>query len=330
MILKYKDYLLESLLLESELILSDDFIDLLKSMKSSKIRDFLLINLSKNDKQLSLFTNDLNLKYNYLDISKTNNDEVTFTLDKKAKEITGDIWDSNRNPIKIGRVINSIIKSNDLNISPKEIEDFINLYKSSIDKKNNQFYYFDIVKGEDIKAYYKKENYKEVKGETNLIKSCMNEMDSNIFNMYSNNPDVCSLVILYSDDDRDIIKGRALLWKTTSREMVLDRIYTHYDSDIKLFQEYAEQNNWFYKETPKGTIRFILNGDLKTKIFQVEVEGSYNYYPYLDTFKYYNGAYRFLTNREPRASDYENEEEFLDEEWICLDSDEGEFSEVYI
>ena len=84
MIKNYQDFkfdsLLESLLLESKLELSSNFIDIVKQIKKNKIaKAILLLNKDKAD---AAFVQ------NYIDTSNVK-DEVTFTPDRKAQEFFG-------------------------------------------------------------------------------------------------------------------------------------------------------------------------------------------------------------------------------------------------
>lgn len=88
-IFKYNDYLLEKFIyqciLESRVIYSSDFLNILKRMSDNEIASQLIkLNRSEVD----------GLVQNYIDISDAK-DEVVFTPDRKAKEIIGDspeIW----------------------------------------------------------------------------------------------------------------------------------------------------------------------------------------------------------------------------------------------
>lgn len=83
------ELLLESLLLESKLVLSDKLIALLKNLKDSPIKNALLKLASSND--------DLTIAQNYFDIHD-DKDKINFIQDKKAQEVVGDITYSVRDP----------------------------------------------------------------------------------------------------------------------------------------------------------------------------------------------------------------------------------------
>ena len=68
--------------------------------------------------------------------------------------------------------------------------------------------------------------------------------------IYTDNPDVCQLLILKDDDQQDKIKGRALVWKLSfpADTTYVDRIYTHDDSDLELFKQYIAQQGLMLKK----------------------------------------------------------------------------------
>ena len=79
-LLKFENF--KNKLFESNLVLSDQLISLLNSIPDNKIKDHLL-NIVDTKK-------DININYNFFDISDDDNTRVTFTQDRKASEILGD------------------------------------------------------------------------------------------------------------------------------------------------------------------------------------------------------------------------------------------------
>ena len=105
------------------------------------------------------------------------------------------------------------------------IKKFNNAVKS---KRENIFKDFKIVKDEDIRKYYLYESYES--DNHTLGGSCMRyEKCQKYLDIYVKNPEVCQLLILKSDDDKDKIKGRALIWKLTNGEYYMDRIYLKFN-----------------------------------------------------------------------------------------------------
>jgi hypothetical protein len=109
---------------------------------------------------------------------------------------------------------------------------------------------FKIVKGKDIIKWYDISTYAEESGD--LGNSCMRHSRcASYLKIYAENPDVCSMLILKSDDDHII--GRALIWKIDpdigGADTYMDRIYAINDATKKRFQEYADQNGWLKRKT---------------------------------------------------------------------------------
>jgi len=223
-------------------------------------------------------------------------------LNKEAIDQVDDtqnrLYSQSRNPIRIGRLVNSIMSSAKITITPKDVEEFTNLWKSAWDMANDAFAKFDVVSGYDIAKWYHEDSYES--DESTLGGSCMRfDYCSEFFGIYTDNSDVCKLVILYSDRDIKLvsgkykskyIKGRALLWKTNQGDMFMDRIYTINDSDVELFKKFAEKNGWWCKNTQNSHSDFTgyKGGQLKNSpTYTVDLKwAQHDYYPYVDTLSY--------------------------------------------
>ena len=381
MITSYKDFLFESLILESNLIFSKKFKDLISKIESPVAKALG-----------ELENKDLSITNNYIDISD-DKEQISFITDRKAKELLnteknqtvyysgsgggilrhtdsnkdifalleyepigqraytpnnsekGEVLKSvvspvsgttylkiqfpggisvinqrnvniedvselpfklNRQQIRVGRGIRGILNSAKLNFTDTEIEKFVNLYKSEWDKMNDIFKSFEVVKGNQIPEWYSWRTYELERSKGTLSNSCMCSAPVFWFNIYSKNPDKVSMVILKSDSG-DKIKGRAILWKLDKPEITfMDRIYTHNDSDVHLFREYAKKMGWHTKpnnnylassETidPKGEL--IIYQDLV-----VHLKAGEEYFPYLDTLKYYEPETGRLSVDQPESS----------------------------
>lgn len=381
---------IEELLLESRLVFSKKFINLLSKMRSNKIASELI----------SLYSKDVDrLTQNYIDITD-NKEEVSFTPDRKVQELTKDkpetwkviesgkyltnsskndnlftalgydkikhrcwapetdtiglikaetvsrvsgkiyvvfeeygvteprvgvlnktalitteaederLWSTSRNPIRIGRLVRSILTSAKINFTDKEIEDFTNQWKATYDFAKDALRQFDIVQGEKVAYWYDEDRY--VRGGGSLNNSCMASVEtSSYFDIYTDNTQV-SLVILYSDDGKiegekytsDKIKGRAILWKCNIdgvESIFMDRIYTTHDSDVELFKQFAEKNGWWYKRSqtmePNETITNGSNSKRASIVVELDFS-NFEYYPYCDTMCYLNEDDGYLYNRE--------------------------------
>ena len=185
---RYLDFINESLnfIVESDVIYSDKFRSVLKKCNDA---------VSK--KLLDIENKDLNVQSNYFDIVGDKNDTVSFIPDKKAQELSAkQVWNTNRQEIKVGRAVKAILDAAGETFTDKDIEAFVNKYKATIDQMNNKFSNFEIVTGDDIAYWYNKENYSQKSG--TLGDSCMNDHIPKYFEIYTSNPDKCALVI-YKD-----------------------------------------------------------------------------------------------------------------------------------
>lgn len=388
MIKKYIDFkddlVLESLILEAKLEISDKLKDILKSMKSNRI-SIDIMNLYDSKK-------DVDIRQNYIDTGN-NKDEVTFISNNKAEEILGKepskfkvvrsnsylthsnrnnnifnrlgytkpegdpwepevgtigtikaevksnlsdniytwfagdngkqtvinkralvptnteevnkVWTTNRNPIKIGRLIRAILNASNIKFTDKEIEDFVNEYKSVVDIMNDAFSKFKLVKGDDISYWYNSENYESER--STLGNSCMANVDSDFFDLYCYNKN-CSLLILFSDKYSTIengkytssrIRGRALVWNTEQGDTFVDRIYTNNDSDVSLFMNYAHSKGWWTKTVQNSSRYFSVSNGSSTKVAEyiVSLEDSrFDKYPYVDSLSYINFRSKKISN----------------------------------
>ena len=216
------------------------------------------------------------------------------------------IWALGRNPIRIGRAVRALLSAAGESVNDSEIEGFVNSYKSAIDIMNDAFLKFDVVSGKDIAYWYSSDRY-ENGGRSTLGNSCMAEVDSSYFDIYVYNPDVCKLVILYSESGRvvdgkwssDKIRGRALLWTTDQGDTFMDRIYYNYESDVQLFKQYADKNDWWHKRSQDSDSDFSAQkgAQIKDPIYTVSLTKSqFDDYPYVDTLTYIDFSGKKLSN----------------------------------
>lgn len=410
-IFKYNDFLTESalieLIMESKVIYSKRFINLLNLMKNKIATDLL-----------NIYSKDYTVQHNYIDITD-NKEEVSFTPDRKVQDLVKDkpevykvgtrrqlthsesnesifdklgydktksywtpndgqrglikaetvsptsgkvfvlfeeetsndekryavlnkdcltladfddsvIWKTSRNPIRIGRLVRPLLKSAGITPTDKEVEEFTNEFKATYEFASDGLKKFDIVKGRMIAYWYDYEKY--VEGGGTLNNSCMAEVDSDYFEIYTSNSQV-QLVILYDDNGKiegekytsNKIKGRALLWDAEidgQKAMFMDRIYTTYDSDVDLFKQFAQKNGWFWKDSQSMTPReYITNGTSKSRpeiIVKVD-NANCDYYPYVDTM-----CFCYIESQELR-----NTQDDEDGSMRVLRSTDGEYYEEY-
>lgn len=238
---------------------------------------------------------------NYVGEGVYNATRLTEINDKKTK-----IWSSNRQEIKVGRAMRALLRFAKINFKPAEIEEFVNLYKSTIDRLNDKFSYFEVVRGDDIAYWYNYRNYYTREG--TLGSSCMSDVPNKWLDIYSKNPGKIGLVILKSENDQNKITGRALLWNLNDGKIFMDRIYTIKDSDVELFREYSKEQGWYYKfynsSTENGDV-VDSNGD-KTSIDMVVSLDYTNMdkFPYLDTMKYFYYSKGKISNMNSLGGNY--------------------------
>jgi len=269
--------------------------------------------------------------------SEDDSEELTFINQRKAQEMVWsthkvdldvisrdtsyNIWNSDlvhsdtgitsksRNNIKIGRFVRGILGNQ---FSDKEIEEFVNQFKSIKDTDKLEF---KLVSGEEIKKWYNPENCKWY-SKGSLGSSCMQVSEkNNFFKLYTENPDTCQLLILLEGGK---LVGRALVWKLKSAEIryilpkkevrkipgvdyFMDRVYTSDDYLVNNFILYADKLGWARKPVNKTyTSKIIFKGQKFEDVsMSVKVKKlDYKPYPYLDTFTRYNHFNGTLHNDE--------------------------------
>jgi hypothetical protein len=262
-------------------------------LKNKLLSDSLSKKLSKYDNAIAWHLLKLN-NYGYNKNSTRNitlkkNKEMSFLPQGKECVITDNgKWDAaNRQIGKYGKIIRKVIneQSKSFEIVDKDLEELVNLLKASVSDGD-----FNIVSGDDIKYWYDV----DVEGDTgSLSGSCMQGKPSRYFEIYSENSDVCSMVVLTRNEE---LVGRALLWNIGG-EKYLDRIYGS-DDTITKFKEYAKSNSWFFKAyqsyDEKTSWINPINGDQFEKLLTIRMNVDFVSYPYIDTFSY--GDDNSLTN----------------------------------
>ena len=213
-------------------------------------------------------------------------------------------FSKNRQPGRIGASVQALLRSSDVTYSNAEIEQFVNKYKSEFDKFNDAFRNFELVSGSVIHHWYQYDNYLYGTNKGQLSNSCMARAPRRWLEIYTENPDVCQLLILKDDDQTDKIKGRALVWKLSfpADTTYVDRIYTHDDSDLELFKQYIAQEGWMLKKrytssTDDPTMIAPDGSESRPKYLEVKVQArDYGGYPYLDTLKFYTPSSGILSS----------------------------------
>ena len=246
-------------------------------------------------------------------IKPIDSETISYLSDEKKKDGINPFTQSNRIKIRIGRLISKLISNyiTELNISNSHIESFVNHYKSWFDTSCLEY---RIVEGEEIKKWYLDRNYFTLGGYPSgtLWNSCMRYQERQSFlELYTINKDIKMLILTTKVDDEEKLRARAILWNnvivTESQEdlgqsiKVMDRIYSVFDSDVILLKRWAEQNGYICKweQNAKSHQYFdIKNNPIKIKC-QIHLDKFIlKYYPYLDTFPFFDRTNGVITNNE--------------------------------
>jgi len=222
------------------------------------------------------------------------------------------VWHKNRAEVKVGRFISQMfpdkypanVPRGERPSVPEDIESFVNMFVAIVESKSKMIV---PVKGEQIRTYYDCKNYFKDTG--TLGGSCMRDSSkAEQLNIYVDNPESVQLLVLYPEDIRDKIIGRALLWKLSKingedvkDKYFMDRIYTASDSDEFMYIEYAKKNGYYYKSVQTyGSSYNIVhpNGDEEQTILEAQLKpiDYKNKYPYMDTMQFYNPKDGNITN----------------------------------
>ena len=225
---------------------------------------------------------------------------------------------SNRGKVKMGKVIKKLIPE----INDRELEKMVNSLKSE-----TSGYKVILVKGDDIKEYYKRENCdSSLLDYGTLDNSCMMDKVNkkpHIFDIYTKNPEVCQLAVMLNDKGE--LVARALVWKITELQrrssdddfykdefwenipgyvekgkyfkvdnlLFMDRIYYTKDWMSNYLQQWAIKNGMMFKLNSS----FIYKGNHCYPLINVKVNKiGYRNFPYLDTLNYYQVKESILSN----------------------------------
>lgn len=301
---KFGDFISENkvieLILEGNLMASENFLKRLNSIKENPIANILHQNFY--NKQFI----DKNLSQNWIDVSDKD-DFITFMADRGAERLNNSpdaIFSAKgRNEIKVGRFARAILTELGQSVTDKDIEIFVNTYKAGKEDNTKRF---ELVSGPIIKKYYLSDNYASNRG--TLGDSCMAGSDCQVyFKLYTKNPDVCQLLVYLNENGK--VMGRALVWKLNSKELYdpkdqkptdcpaeyfMDRVYTNSDSDIIKFVNYAKENGWLYKwrmtaDDREGVIFKYGDRFLFGKIIVKASRCVFRKYPFVDTLNFCDG-----------------------------------------
>ena len=277
---KYSDYLVYQLL-ESVMVTSKEFKSIIHDMpNNNKIADILYAII--DDKM------DIKTNFNLIDVSPDQNDEVSFLPDNQYQRFITkgeDVTTKKKSNGKIGRMVGQILRDNGhTQFKDTDIEKFINSFKTAWNKKHGiTNRKTQLVKGQDIKKWYNESTHSSSGG--TLGNSCMRYDRVNHFmNIYAENPDKVSMVILTEDDK---LLGRALFWNldysSQSKKYYLDRIYTVQDSDVQFIYD------WVVENLVGKDVKILSSYKDSGNDYEMTVNLSktnFDHYPYADSFNY--------------------------------------------
>lgn len=216
-------------------------------------------------------------------------------------------WKEQRSEFRVAKLAKSILDTLGVSYTEPEVADFAQKYKAAWETFRSGFMKFDVVEGDKIAFWYKSNNYYRNSG--TIGNSCMKEKGSDYFNIYSKNPDVCKMVILYDDFGSvtngkytsNKIVGRAILWTLVDGKIFMDRIYGTEDAVIDKFKNFASSQGWFHKTHQDRDVSTYITGPDGQRITQeLRVQAkkcSFSRYPYMDTLCYIDRSSNIISNK---------------------------------
>lgn len=273
------------LLFEKEIQVGDTLTSKLQSIKGNTLARNMLTFLN-SDK----IKGDANVDY----VDYNSDNEKLLTLGYKDRD-----GKTREKLVKLNKLM-SYLGGNLENVKSYEVEDIINHLKKG--KTEN----LKLFKGDDILKVYHCENYDE--GET--MGSCMRyEAAQEYLKIYTDNPNQVQVLALLNPENGKI-RGRALIWTTDNGSKYMDRVYVTNKQWQVEFNNFAEKHG-ITKNSTSDTVT-LENG------------GTYDTYPYMDTFEFY----------EPESGTLSPEHQ-SEEGWLQLTDthgggdEAGDWSEVH-
>ena len=239
---------------------------------------------------------------------------VSFLPASKFEKVE-DVWNKGRTTVKIGRFLRKFL--NEYSIKNYEINDvmiekFVNTFKSYFSRDESKL---KIVEGKDILKYYQEDSYHMDGGRYGTLwNSCMRQSERNKFmKLYADNIDKVKMLVFFDDNNK--IRARALLWNDVRdhndkdiRYKFMDRIYSFYDHDVDFFKDWAKENDYITKweQSARSEKDFDFGDRVHSRMsLYVKLENTeQNYFPYLDTFKFYNVDRKRFSNSDGFNFDY--------------------------
>ena len=276
----------------SDIITSHDLDYILHQMKDKSEVARLLI------KQRHPIENLVDDHINYISISSSDCTKISYLTSDRIDVLLSngeDLWTSSKRfHIKPGAFIGKIFK----NIPPREVELFSTLFRNIQTKIEMEF---RVVSGSYIYPYYHHSSYLNENG--SLGASCMKyDQCQDYLDLYTLNSNTVSLLVLLNNKNKLI--GRALLWSIGDTK-IMDRIYTVNDENYQYhFKKWADDNGYWYKKEQRwnNTLYFEQKGKVDYKELEIQLKNfDFEYYPYMDTFKFVDLKNGVLYNYQPNG-----------------------------
>ena len=277
-----------------DLFISDELRVVLEQIKSESVVADLLLKSRHSKEDL------VEEPVNFISISSQDTTRISYLTTERIGSISEcEYWTSSRRfHMKPGGFISKVFKD----VSSKDVEVFSNLYRSEVRKPKFEFKIFT---GEDIRNLYHYEKHASNNGSLGV--SCMRyDSCQKLFNLYVENPDKISLLVMLNEDGE--VMGRSLLWNFDTNK-IMDRIYTVNDEQLPFFfRKWATENGYYYKAQQNwyNSIQFERLGEGK-KLFKFDIKidnSDFRYYPYMDTFKFFNPDTGTFSNYRPEGRDH--------------------------
>ena len=278
----------------SDILISDELRKILTEIESQSIvAEMLLRKRHSNESLAEDFVN-------YISVSLQDKGKISYLTPERASAMdSSEYWTSSRRfHAKPGGFISKIFKD----VSGKDVEIFSTLFRNVSNRINTNL---QVIKGERIRDFYYYESYASENG--SLGASCMRyEGCQKYMDIYVDNPETVSMLVMLNDFGS--LVGRALLWDFGGYK-IMDRIYTTNDESYAFyFKEWASKNNYLFKSSQNwfDTMSFEKIGDKKQTLkIDIKLRSSgYRYYPYMDTFKFYDPNSDTISNYQPSGDFY--------------------------
>lgn len=213
------------------------------------------------------------------------------------------IWTKYRSILKVGKLVKKLFGDRypDNGKPGEDIESFVNAYKSVFDK-DDIMNLFELVDGENIPKWYDQNLYGENGNGSELYNSCMNG-EFSFLKFYVINKEHVKMLILYENEKKKRIVGRALVWDLDEPEnrIFMDRIYTIHNYQVSLFKDYAKKQGWLYKSVQTYGSQSIIDSRIENdrgKYMTLTVTDIKltDEYPYMDTLRYLEQDEKILSS----------------------------------